>query len=39
MEIKSIKEIKNVGTFSNFQSGGNLRFEKLTFIYGLNTYG
>lgn len=39
MEIKSIKTIQNVGTFANFQNGAKLRFEKLTFIYGFNTYG
>lgn len=39
MEIKSIKEIKNIGTFANFTNGGQLRFHKLTFIYGLNTFG
>ena len=39
MKITSIKEIKNVGTFANFANGGSLRFEKLTFIYGLNTFG
>ncbi len=37
--IKSIKEIKNIGVFSDFKNGGSKRFEKLTFIYGLNTYG
>ncbi|MCD8431045.1 AAA family ATPase [Tenacibaculum finnmarkense genomovar ulcerans] len=36
--IKRIKQIKNIGTFSNF-TASNLQFEKLTFIYGLNTYG
>ncbi|MFK5981402.1 MAG: AAA family ATPase [Flavobacteriaceae bacterium] len=39
MKITSIKEIKNVGTFANFANGGSVRFEKLTFIYGLNTFG
>lgn len=39
MKITSIKEIKNVGAFANFANGGSLRFEKLTFIYGLNTFG
>ncbi|MCF6174349.1 MAG: AAA family ATPase [Victivallaceae bacterium] len=39
MEITSIKEIKNVGTFANFANGGSIRFDKLTFIYGLNTFG
>ncbi|MDF2529219.1 MAG: hypothetical protein K0Q57_99 [Gammaproteobacteria bacterium] len=37
--IKRIKEIKNVGVFSDFPNGGPLGFEKLTFIYGFNTYG
>lgn len=40
MEIKSIKEIKNIGTFASFKNGASFRFdEKLTFIYGLNTFG
>lgn len=39
MEVKSIKTIQNIGTFSDFHTGGSLRFEKLTFIYGYNTYG
>ena len=39
MEIKSIKEIKNIGTFSSFTDGASLRLEKLNFIYGLNAYG
>lgn len=40
MEIKSIKEIKNIGTFTDFTNGARFRFdEKLTFIYGLNTFG
>ncbi len=39
MEIKSIKTIQNVGTFANFLNGSSLRFEKLTFIYGFNTFG
>ena len=39
MSIKRIKKIQNVGAFSNFNNGGALSFEKLTFIYGLNTYG
>jgi len=37
--IKKIKIIKQVGVFSNFDSGSNKEFDKLTFIYGLNTYG
>jgi wobble nucleotide-excising tRNase len=39
MMIKRIQEIINVGTFGNFSNGGSKTFEKLTFIYGLNTYG
>jgi len=39
MIIGRIKEIKNVGAFADFSNGGSLGFEKLTFIYGLNTYG
>ncbi len=40
MEIKSIKEIKNIGIFANFANGATFRFdEKITFIYGLNTFG
>jgi len=40
MKIKSIKEIKNIGTFANLSNGAPFRFdEKLTFIYGLNTFG
>lgn len=39
MKIGRVKEIKNIGTFVNFQNGASLGFEKLTFIYGLNTYG
>ena len=39
MKIGRIKEIKNIGAFADFKSGGPLGFEKLTFIYGLNTYG
>lgn len=39
MKIARIKEIKNVGTFSDFRNGGEFGFEELTFIYGLNTYG
>lgn len=37
--IKRIKKITNIGTFSNFTSGGSFEFDKLTFIYGLNTKG
>ncbi|MDX9893378.1 MAG: AAA family ATPase [Patescibacteria group bacterium] len=39
MKISRIKEIKNIGTFAKFENGGSFGFEKLTFIYGLNTYG
>lgn len=39
MQIKSIKEIKNIGTFVDFTSGASFRFENITFIYGLNTFG
>ena len=39
MKIARIKEIKNIGTFANFTNGGSLGFEKLTFIYGFNTFG
>jgi len=39
MKIARIKEIKNIGTFTSFSNGASLGFEKLTFIYGLNTYG
>ncbi|NQV17822.1 MAG: AAA family ATPase [Armatimonadetes bacterium] len=37
--IKRIKEITNVGTFSNFKDGGKIQFESLTLIYGLNSFG
>lgn len=39
MTIGRIKEIKNIGTFANFSNGASLGFEKLTFIYGFNTFG
>jgi len=39
IKISRIKEIINIGTFANFTNGGSLGFEKLTFIYGLNTFG
>lgn len=39
MKISSIKEIKNIGTFSDFENGASFRFEKLTFIYGKNSFG
>lgn len=38
MKIKRIKEIKNIGTFADF-NGCSFEFEDLTFIYGLNTFG
>jgi len=34
-----IREITNIGTFSNFRNGGNIPFSKLTLIFGLNCYG
>ena len=37
--IKKTRIIKQVGVFSNFDSGSDKEFDKLTFIYGLNTYG
>jgi wobble nucleotide-excising tRNase len=37
--IKQINSINNVGTFREFLNGGSIQFEKLTFIYGLNTKG
>lgn len=37
--IKQINSINNVGTFREFPYGGSIQFEKLTFIYGLNTKG
>lgn len=37
--IKRIHSINNVGTFREFPNGGSIQFEKLTFIYGLNTKG
>ena len=37
--IKKIRIIEQVGVFSNFYSGSDKEFDKLTFIYGLNTYG
>ncbi len=37
--IKRIKEITNVGTFSNFKDGGKIQFELMTLIYGLNSFG
>lgn len=38
MEIKSIKQIKQIGNFTNVDCSQR-RFEKLTLIYGLNAYG
>ncbi|MBI1931193.1 MAG: AAA family ATPase [Ignavibacteriales bacterium] len=38
MEIKSIKQIKQIGNFINI-SCPSCRFEKLTLIYGLNAFG
>lgn len=38
MKIARIREIKNIGTFSDFNNGSSIEFEKLTFIYGYNTY-
>ena len=38
MEIKSIKEIENIWTFSKFLGWGCLWFEKLTFLYWWNTF-
>lgn len=37
--IKQINSINNVGAFREFPNGGSIQFEKLTFIYGLNTKG
>ena len=37
--LKKIRVIKQVGVFSNFDSGNDKELEKLTFIYGLNTFG
>jgi wobble nucleotide-excising tRNase len=37
--IKRINNINNVGAFRDFPNGGSIQFEKLTFIYGLNTKG
>jgi len=39
MKIARIKEINNIGAFASFSNGASCGFEKLTFIYGLNTYG
>lgn len=37
--IKRIKLIKNIGTFSDYVASPPIQLEKLTFVYGLNTYG
>lgn len=37
--IKRIRKINNIGTFSNYNASPPIQLEKLTFIYGLNTYG
>lgn len=37
--IKRINQIQNIGAFRDFSNGGSVQFEKLTFIYGLNTRG
>jgi wobble nucleotide-excising tRNase len=37
--IKKIRVIKQVGVFSNFDSGNDKEFGKMTFVYGLNTFG
>ena len=37
--IRRISEICNVGNFYDFKTGGACQFEKMTIIYGLNTYG
>src|SRR5690606_13563162 len=37
--IKQIKNINNAGSYRQFSNGGSIQFEKLTFIYGLNTRG
>lgn len=37
--IKRFNQIKNIGAFRDFPNGGSVQFEKLTFIYGLNTKG
>jgi wobble nucleotide-excising tRNase len=37
--IKQIKSINNIGSFREFPNGGAIQFEKLTFVYGLNTRG
>jgi len=37
--IRRISEICNTGSFYDCRNGGQCQFEKLTLIYGLNTYG
>lgn len=37
--LKRIVEIQNVGSFSNFRSGGSIELENFSCIYGPNTYG
>lgn len=37
--IKKIRLIKQVGVFADFDDGNDKEFDKLTFIYGLNTHG
>ncbi|TYQ17864.1 UNVERIFIED_CONTAM: AAA domain-containing protein [Acetivibrio alkalicellulosi] len=37
--LKRINEIINVGNFYSFKNGSRFQFDKLTLIYGLNTYG
>jgi len=39
MKIKNIIEILNVGNFVSFKKKEDSNFEKLAFIFGLNTYG
>ena len=39
MKIARIKEIKNIGAFADFPYGASLGFDKVTIIYGFNTYG
>ena len=39
MKIARIKEIKNIGAFADFPNGASLGFDKVTIIYGFNTYG
>jgi wobble nucleotide-excising tRNase len=39
MKITRIKEVKNIGPFSQFVNGAKFGLEKLTFVYALNTFG